>query len=338
MKINPIYGDSIISMPSEAVLKYLPQASEAELKVLIFALSNRNSTFEEIERGTGLNKECITNALFKWKELGVISCVGLKRQKANAENKKTTDEKTADSESTKSEKSNLVLLPHDANRFTSDEINEFLEEDSKNKELIDFCQKAFERLLYVSESSSIVSFVKYYGLSVEYVMLIIRHLVDTYGKDISMRRIESEISKIYDKDITTYADLDEYYKALATAHSLEGRFKSLLGIGERKLTKKQKTLLEKWVSWGYGYDIIELAFEITADCADKFSIGYMDAVISNWKNDGCVTLEDAKAASEKFSEAAIKRTSKKKSKDENGGGSFETNNFFARALDNSYED
>ncbi len=338
MKINPIYGDSIISMPAETVLKHLPQASEAELKVLIFALSNRNLTFEEIEKGTGLNKECITNALFKWKELGVISCVGLKKQKATAENKKTTDKKKADVDGSKPEKSDTVLLPHGANRFTSDEINDFLEEDSKNKELIDFCQKAFERPLYVTDATSIISFVKYYGLSIEYIMLIIRHLVDTYGKDVSMRRIESEISKIYDKDITTYAALDEYYKALATARSLEGRFKSLLGIGERKLTTKQKTLLEKWVSWGYGYDIIELAFEITADCADKFSIGYMDAVLSNWKDAGCVTLEDAKAASKKFGEAAIKRTPNKKKKDESIGGSFETENFFSRALGNSYKD
>ncbi len=339
MKINPNYGDRIITVPAVPVLKYLPQASESELKVLIFVMSNCNSTFEEIENGTGLNKACITDALFKWKELGVLTCVGLKRTKSNSDNTTKDDLLEKTDTSNFNTKPNKYLVSQSPSHYSSDEINDFLEEDTKNKELIDICQNILGRTLYVTDSSTIVSLVKYYKLENDYIMLIIQHLVDTYGNDVSMRRIEKEVASVYDRDITTYKQLEEFYKAEAKARSLEERFKALIGVGERKLTSKQKGLLEKWVGWGYDYDIIEFAYEITADRADRFSIGYMDAVITNWHDEGCKTLDDAKSASEKFDETKIRQLQKKKKKkSEPEGGSFDTYDFWSTALENSYRD
>lgn len=230
-------------------------------------------------------------------------------------------------------------------QYSSDEINSFLEKNAFAKGVIDTCQTIMERSLNVAESSSIVTLLDYFRLTPEYILLACQHIADKKGTGFSVRLLEKEVADNFDKGISTYSQLEEHYKNEIKALSLEGQFKNLIGIGQRRLSKKEKALLENCVAWGYGFDIIELAFEITADRADKFNIGYMGAIISNWHDAGCLTIQDAEAAKSAYDEANVKKRLKH-TKDHNkssensiqSGGSFDTDSFWERALENSYKD
>lgn len=338
MKINPKYGERIITIPAGAVLEYLPDASDAELKVLIFTLANQNVTLEEIEKGTALNKEQITSALFRWKDLGVISCIGLKHKKAGAKEAHEDNEaadKTKNSGDNGSSAPRRYLMSAELPYYTSTQINDFMERNAAAKELIDACQNVLGRTFNVTEASAIVKILDYYKLPPDYIMLVCQHAADRYQGSFSMRLIEKEIANNFDNGILTYQELEEHYKNEAVARSLEGKFRSLLGIGSRTLSKKERACLEKWVSWGYGIDVFELAFEITVNKADKFNIGYMDAIISRWHDTGCTTLEDAENAVRAYDKESSKKRPKKK-KDDSDSGSFDTNDFWEQALSRSY--
>lgn len=340
MKISPKYGERIITIPAAPVLDHLKGATAAELKVLIYALDRQDVTFEDIEKATGLGKEEITSALFTWKDLGVISCIGLKKSKAfaknnadaqGAEEKSSADERGGEKE----QKPKRFLASTEVPHYTSDQINNLIEKNRESKELIDACQNILGRTFNVAESSVIVKLVDYYKLTPPYIMLVCQHVTDRYGTNVSVRMIEKEVANNYDKEIFTYSELEEHYKNEAVAGSLEGRLRVMLGIGQRALSKKERQCLEKWVSYGYGFEVIELAFEVTVNNADKFNIGYMDAIIERWHSEGCTSLEDAeKAVKARKEENKAKRTKKKK--DDDTSTSFDTDDFWEKALNRSY--
>ena len=340
MKINPKYGERIITIPAGAVLEYLPNANESELKVLIFTLANQNVTLEVIEKGTGLNKEQITSALFKWKDLGVISCIGLKGKKAGAKeahNDTEAPDKAKDNGDSGESAPRRYLMSSELPSYTSTQINDFMERNASSKNLIDSCQNILGRTFNVAEASTIVKILDYYKLTPDYIMLVCQHAADKYKGSFSIRLIEKEIANNFDNGILTYQELEEHYKNEAVARSLEGKFRNLLGIGTRALSKKEKGCLEKWVSWGYGFEVFDLAFEITVNKADKFNIGYMDAIIARWHDSGCTTLEDAENAVKAYDNESKKKRSKKKKEDKDSG-SFDTNDFWEQALSRSYGD
>ena len=70
---------------------------------------------------------------------------------------------------------------------------------------------------------------------------------------------------------------------------------------------------------GYPIEIIERAYEATADATGKGSIPYANSILERWYSEGLKTLEDI--------EASIA-----KKKGEKSEGSFNTDDFFDAAI------
>jgi DnaD/phage-associated family protein len=152
-----------------------------------------------------------------------------------------------------------------------------------------------------------------------------------------MRYVETTAYGLYDEGIRDLTALQEKLRRMEDMADSEKRLRQLLGIGDRQLTSAEKKAFSKWLyDFGYDLEIITYAFEINVDAKGKYSIRYMDAVLTNWYNEKLRTLEEIKAANERF------RAEHQKPGQEGSAsskqGSFDTDDFFNAAVRRSLGD
>ena len=329
MKINPKYGDRIITIPGTKVLEHLPDASLEELRVLIFALANQNATMEEYEAGCGVSREKITDALNLWREKGVMSCQGLKSAPKSSDNGATRSEEIK-AEEVKKERTLPILISSDLPQYNSEQINRILEKNKGTKALIDSCQQTLGKIFNIHEVEVILKLKDYLHLGEDYILLLCSHMAKI--KRTSLRSVEKKAVELFDEGITEYTELEKHLEALSAARSLEGKFRKMMGAGDRALIKKEKDALFIWTKRGHSWEMIEKAFEITVENTKKFSIDYMSAILDRWYKDGITNVEDVETDGKKYK--AEKKNKKSASQKK---GSFDEEDFFEAALKRSYD-
>ena len=102
----------------------------------------------------------------------------------------------------------------------------------------------------------------------------------------------------------------------------------MFGIGTRKLTSKEQKQVDLWVNeFKFELDVIEKAYEITISATNKPSLHYAHAILEKWYAEGVRSIADVEA---------ILENRKEEKREE--GSSFDLDDFFNAALNNSYSD
>ena len=88
-------------------------------------------------------------------------------------------------------------------------------------------------------------------------------------------------------------------------------------------------MLEKWISFGYGIEIVRLAYEMTVSATNEASVPYANAILERWNADGLQTLEQIRASLEAQKEKKAAKPTE---------GSFDTDDFFEAALQRGFRE
>jgi DnaD/phage-associated family protein len=115
--------------------------------------------------------------------------------------------------------------------------------------------------------------------------------------------------------------------------------RGMFGIGERALTKREEDAFTRWLAeYGYSADIIGIAYDITVNTTGKASVSYADKILAKWYAAGCRTEEQVEELIAREKQGFATKTPSKKAADPkpSGIGSFDTDEFFQRALERSY--
>ena len=149
-------------------------------------------------------------------------------------------------------------------------------------------------------------------------MLGIEHCVSE-GKP-SLRYAEKLLIDFADKDINTYQKAEDYILQRKNYLSFEGRMRTMMGLGQRALTSKEKAMLSDWQAKGLSDELITLAYEKTVEKTGKVSMSYMHKILESWYNAGFKTVAevekgDVKPSSssfdpDEFFKAALESTKK----------------------------
>lgn len=97
-------------------------------------------------------------------------------------------------------------------------------------------------------------------------------------------------------------------------------------------TKKQIEFADLWVNkWGYGEDMLRVAYETCVNSRGEFNISYINGIIKKWHSDGILTEKDL-ADSKRNREAYKNNTQsnnkpKQKSPEKSGDTSYDINAF-----------
>lgn len=205
--------------------------------------------------------------------------------------------------------------------YTTDEIAKMLETRATMRMLIDEAQREIGKMFNSNDINIIVGMRDYLGLGEEAILLILAHC-KRIGKK-TMRAAEQYAFSLVDRGITEAEQVNEAIRVSEALHTFEGEVRTLFGMKSRALTSRESKMLEKWVSFGYGIDVVKLAYEMTVSATNEASVPYANAILERWNADGLQTLEQIQAALEADK---VKKGSKPET------GSFDTDDFFEAAL------
>ncbi len=333
LKISAIINGQCIIVPTEAVMKNLPEANGTKLKVLLCVLASPEFDADALCEQLDITKKTLMSAIDYWVGCGVLKTEGtdpsdVKAPRKPAE-KSTSAPKTTVVAENVTVKRPAVMRASVLPDYTAEEISRFLEENSDAQQIINGCQQILGKMFRSrTEIETIVGLMDYLKLGEDYIFLLCSYCAKI-GKT-SLRYVEKTAVELFDRGITEYKELDSYLLARENANKLEGKLRKLFGTGARSFTKKEKDIIETWAKRGLSYELVERAYEVTVENTGSASMPYCGAVLDNWYTSGIRTADEAEAA------IASYKHDKENAKDKKG--SFETDDFFEAALRRSYSD
>lgn len=306
MNVKFNFGNKVVSIPF-SVLEHLKNASENDVKILLALAGNVDPTAEY-----GFSESDINTAIAFWRGTGILS-IGNTSNKTEKENKLDTSHSALPS---------AEKLPD----YTAKEIKELCRNDETLNGLLDACQQTYKKIFSNADCAIVIGLRDHLALDSEYILTLFAYCANKGKK--SIRYAEKMAFSLIDEGIDTPAALEAHIKKLEVSDSLEGKLRSMFGIKDRALSKKEENCLLRWCGeWKYSLDVIQHAYEATVNAIGKASIPYTDAILSKWHAAGCVTLEDVK----KYDNG--EKNNKTPSSYES---SFDTDDFFESALRRSY--
>ena len=180
-----------------------------------------------------------------------------------------------------------------------------------------------------------------YSLTADYILMLAAHLSSKNKFTVMNLKLTAE--KLISDGINTPTELEQYIKSKENNDYRFAEYRRLLGLYGRNLSKSEKETFAKWMDeYIYSLPIIEEAYDIMAQSIGKYNLAYMDAILTDWHNADCKTVEECKSRAEaKKTEGGYTAKASRKSKTESPKpryGDFDVEDAFKRALARSYGD
>lgn len=321
MKIYFEYGRNALCLPS-IPRKLLLRAGKTELRLLM-SIADDSRLAEDYEAHADalaadfkVTRAAIDSALAFWIGAGVLS------REENEEEQATVKEAAKPApEAEPVKRTRVTELP----QYTSEELTVVLERRAELAGLIEESQTVLGKIFNVTETQLLVSISEGLGLDDEYILSLLAYC-KKIGKA-NLRYVEKTACSLYDKGITSAAQLEEYLKEVDLFASSEGQIRRIFGIGERAFTSKESKCINDWINtFGFDFEMIKCAYEETVNNTAKPSVSYAGKVLESWYAEGLKTPEDVKRAKEK----------RKGSQTGTQATSFNVDDFFNAAINKGF--
>jgi len=311
------YGSKVAVVPEKA-LEISARAGAVEFRVLLGLCALGGSVdIKKLARSVSCSEDDVKSALAFWRGAGVIELGDGKDSGAEIEATVVKDEPCAVQVPKKEEKK--LRRADELPQYTSDQLSNILEQRKETATLIDECQHIMGKVFNVKEINVLMGLVDYLELDCEYIMMLLTYCV-SLGKK-TLHYAEKLAFALYDAGITTGEQLSDELRRRELASDAEGKIRTLFGVGERAFTTKEKKFISSWINdMNYSIEIIEKAYEVTADATGKGSFPYANTVLERWNAAGLRTLEE------------IEASYKKSGSESPSVGSFDTDSFFEAAV------
>lgn len=316
------YGQGVTVLPT-AVLE--TDASLEQLRVLLWLASDATLFTKpaQLAKLAGCEREEIAEILDFWRSAGVLSNG---QEPARAAKRSISVAKKREAPAKEPARAAAVLARADElPNYSTQELADLLEESQELRMLMGEAQGVWGKVFNPYEAQLVVGMSRYMGLDSEYILLLLAHCKRIRKN--SLRAVERYAIRLVDDGITNSAALEEFIKKTESRLPLQGKVRSMFGIGEREFTSDELGMFNEWVSYGYGEDIIRCAYEITVNATQKPSIPYANSILKRWHDEGLASLAQINAKLDKEREKKGKAPA---------FGSFETNDFYEAALNRSF--
>ncbi len=319
LRVN--YGQGVVVLP-EAVMGVVSTAKKNDIIVLLALLSDKDADTASVAEKYAMSEEAVERAIAFWRGAGILAYAEEKKTEPAPEAK---EEKPRSKISKSGRRGDLGALPE----YSSNEIAEMVENDREAALMIDECERALGKIFRVGETAKILALRDYLGFSPDYIAALCTYCAKI-GKT-SVRYLETTAISLYDDGITDKETLEEHLRLAEAKHELETQIRSLFGMNmSRALTTKEKRFIDSWIgTFGYSFEVIKLAYEITVDKIQEPSLNYANAILESWNSKGLRTEDEVKAQIDAEAEAKGEPAA---------GKSFDSTDFFEAALRRSYGD
>jgi len=307
----------------------LANADENDLKILIALMMAADENGEvaddfSVEDALGFDKTSVAASLKFWRGAGVIGGARTTAAKAKPATEKHEGQT---SEIQTAHKGGAVEQSTGVVSYGSAELADLFEKRKVTAEFIDEAQRVFGKTFNSYDTGIVVGLVDQLGFEEEAVLSILAY-VTRIGKK-GLRYCEKVALSLYDDGYTRFQEVHDRIEVIERSSHTISKIKQLFGIGERSLSKTERTLFEKWTQdFDYDIDVIRLAYDITIDIKHEPIPKYTGAILENWYAAGLRTVQDVN----NYEKA------QKESKAEKSAKSYDLDGFFEAALQRSYDD
>jgi DnaD/phage-associated family protein len=323
IKLN--FQQDVLTLPG-AVLSHCGGASAADLRVLLWLASDLSlaEKLKQLAKLADCTEDEAKKALDLWLTKGVLA-------DTDAKDSVAVMAEVTSSKPIKAEKSKKLQRADTLPTYTSEELGDLLEKREEMRALVDEAQQILGKMFNPSEINILVGMMDYLGMPGESVLILLAYCKRN-GKT-NLRSIEKMAYTLVDKGITEPVALEEELRALEALRSFEGEVRTLFGMKSRALTTKESKMLRSWQSFGYGVEIVRMAYEKTVSATNEPSVPYTNAILERWNAEGLRSMDEIRAY-------LAEQESKKSGSGKNGGmeSSFDTDDFFEAALRRSYQE
>ena len=297
-----IWG-SIFPVPTAVADRHLKFCSEQQLKVLLLALRDAPNPVDVqyIAKRLGLTPSQVEDCLEYWQQAGLFrpsadgpaacSASSPAHSSQPSQPASTLSENIANGEQ-------KIPTVRARNKMSPSQISEMCKQDPSIPWLLEELQQRLARPLSPAETEAVAYLYSYFHLTPDYILMAVEYC-KCIGKT-SMRYIERLITGWVDQGIDTHDKAEAHILQLSRRASNEGLIKSLFGISQRELSKKEKDFIECWFQeYGFDADLIKLAYDRTVDNTGKVAFPYLNKILSQWHQQGIHTKEQALAEMER---------------------------------------
>jgi len=322
MKLN--FGQEALVLPG-AVLSQGTEAEASYWRVLLWLASDLSlgEKPKQLAKLADCDGETVRSALLYWKERGILTEDGESVAVMAAVSQPQAAPRTA-------KKKTLLHRADELPSYTSVEIADLLEQRAGVRMLVDEAQQILGKMFNPGEINILIGMLDYLGMGEESILMLLAYC-KRVGKT-NLRSIEKSAYGLVDKGITEPEALEEELRILEAMHTFEGEVRAMFGMKNRALTTKESKLLRAWMGFGYGIDIVRLAYERTVAATNEPSVPYANAILERWNAEGLRTLGEIQ---EYLAEQEAKKNGAGKPE---LGNSFDTDDFFEAALRRSYQE
>lgn len=284
MKYSLNAGDwnSVFAVPSSVVDKYIKLANGNSLKLLLFLLRHGGEEFteEKLNEELGFRErgELEDAALF-WIQRGIVRYDnGLTTAPESREIKPQTKESSV-SPAPKP-------LPKPAVKpvnVSSGEVADRIKTDKELEMLFKEAEQLYAHPLRQRENQLVISLVDHYGLPVGVALMLLKYCFKS--EKTSPSYIQTVAADWAAEEIDTIELADARILALEKRNGVEERLREAMEL-KTKFTPKMREYIRTWTDWGFGEDMIMLAYEKTLDQISEWKPAYANRILESWKDEG----------------------------------------------------
>lgn len=276
----------------------LHEADETDLRILSAALLLAGGegvvSVSELESMLELSSAEVAASVKYWKGAGILS---------SAKREKKSTETASDTRST--EQGTVTVAQFTGvEDYSNNELVSILESRDRTG-FIDEAQIALGRMFNKNEINKLLGIVDQMGFEEEAMLAILSYSARLGKKSLSYA--EKIAITFHDEDVLTVAEVHARIDMLERRNDAIERIRSLYGFGGRALTTTEKKLFGTWADeYGFDFEVIKKAYEITVDATHEPAPKYANAILKKWYENGLRTVSEIDA----FTEA--ERTGKQK--------------------------
>lgn len=275
------------SVPVKVADEHL-QAPPTALRLILFLLRNKNASYtkEDIMNAVAATEQEIDDAFAYWCKAGILF-------------------RTANRYMFERPK----IAASEIMKYTPAQIAERVKKDGGLRFLYGMAEKLFAKTVSDTDASLILSLVEWNGIETEAVALLLQYAADM---GMSLSRVQKLGIEWMENWITTPEKAEAYIKTQKEKKELLNRIARMLGISHRALTPGEKKAFTTWTEeYGFGLDMINLAYDRTVASTGNYSYAYMNTILKSWHESGFKTVFDAEEGDKKPEKKAAKTTGKK---------------------------
>lgn len=188
--------------------------------------------------------------------------------------------------------------------YSEADVLDSMHNDASFRSLYGEVQRRLGRTLNTEELKILLSFVRYLGLPVDVICVLVSFCQDRARQKGSMRNpslrtIEKEAYYWAEQGIDTMEAAGAFIQAKNIYNSRLYQLMRLLQIRGRNLTPAEEKYARQWLEWGIADELITMAYEKTCLNTGGLSWAYMHKILARWNEAGFRTAAEVRSGDRK---------------------------------------